>query len=420
MKSSTTSIADIAHDISYHAKERIKKFTSLSAGQQVEVFNLFSPHVQQTLLEGVPLKILLTFISHLDLGEAERVLARIKNKQRRRRIALLLQEDLKEKAEYFLRFSPRAEFNLLSFNYILLPSNATISRVAEAIDHHHKETGRFPEVLVQEKGVCVGEVPAGTLVRERNNSTLKKHVIPVVSVHYQDDVKEIRKVFKKSNKHKIVVLDTDDSVVGIIYSDDVLKLFKDDPAESLYDFAGVDDAEHVDDTVLSKVEHRYKWLLINLGTGFLAAYVVSLFENTINEYVLLAVYMPIVAGMGGNAATQTLAVMVRAIAMGEVSLKHAKNAVRREAGAGLLNGFIVGVVVAFSASFLNHSPLFGVVVGVSMVVNLVIAGFFGALIPLIMKSLGKDPATSATIFITTATDIFGFFTFLGLATLLLV
>lgn len=419
MKSSKTS-PDIAHDISYHPKERVKKFSSLSSGQQVEIFEHLSPHVQQTLLEGIPLKILLTFISHLDLGEAERVLARVKSRHRRRKIALRLQEDLKEKAEYFLRFSPRAEFNLLSFNYILLPSNATISHVAEAIDHHYKETGRFPEVLVQEKGKCIGEVPTGTLVRERNNSTLKKHVMPVVSAHYQDDVKEIRKIFKKSQRHKIVVLDTDDSVVGIIYADDVLKLFKDDPAESLYDFAGVDDAEHVDDTVLCKVEHRYKWLLINLGTGFLAAYIVSLFENTINTYVLLAVYMPIVAGMGGNAATQTLAVMVRAIAMGDVSLKHTKNALKKEATAGLINGFIVGCIVALIASFLNHSPLFGLVVGFSMVVNLVIAGFFGALIPLIMKALGKDPATSATIFITTATDVFGFFSFLGLATLLLV
>lgn len=420
MKSSKTSIADIAHDISYHPKERVKKFTSLSSGQQVEVFVSFSPHVQQTLLEGVSIKTLLSFISHLDLGEAERVLARLKNKQRRKRIAILLQEDLKEKAEYFLRFSPRAEFNLLSFNYILMPSNATIARVAEAIDHHHKETGRFPEVLVQEKGVCVGEVPMGTLVRERNNSTLKKHVVPIVGVHYQDDVKEIRRVFKSSQKHKIVVLDTDDSVVGIIYADDVLRLFRDAPAESLYNFAGVDNAEHVSDRVLSKVENRYKWLLINLGTGFLAAYIVSLFENTINEYVLLAVYMPIVAGMGGNAATQTLAVMVRGIAMGEVNIRTIKKPLIREVGAGALNGFIVGVVVAFVASFVNHSPLFGLVIAVSMMVNLIVAGLFGALIPVVMKYFGKDPATSATIFITTATDVFGFFTFLGLATLLLV
>jgi len=277
----------------------------------------------------------------------------------------------------------------------------------------------LPEVLVHRDGLCIGEVSPSTLVRESNKKTLAKFVTPVASVSYQAPLTEIVDTFSKIKYGKVVVLDTDGSVVGIIYADDALKLFSTSPAAALYDFAGVSDSERVHDTVLSKVRHRYKWLIINLGTAFLAASVVGLFENTLSQLVLLAIYMPIIAGMGGNAATQTLAVIVRGISIGEVSLKTGIKPILNEVGAGFINGAINGVLVGLIATFWNQSPLLGLVIGISMVVNLVIAGFFGAFIPLLMKSLGKDPATSATIFITTATDVFGFFTFLGLATLVL-
>lgn len=419
-KSSIGSLRDWAHEISYHPQERVEIFCALPIGNQIELFPLLSPHVQQTLLEKLKVQDLVRLINHVDLGQAERILARIKNTKRRKALSVRIKKELREKAEYFLRFSPKAEFNLLNFNYILLSAGSTISDAADALDMHVKETGHVPEILVHKEGVFVGEVVLGDLVRERNTSKIGKFVKKIEVIHYSESVEKVREVLQKTRRKKIALLDGDESVVGIIYADDVARLFRHGPAEALYDFAGVSDSEKSGDSVLTKVEYRYRWLLINLGTAFLAAWVVSLFENTINEFVLLAVYMPIVAGMGGNAATQTLAVMVRGIAMGEVDIHTIRKPLLREVGAGMLNGFIVGVVVAFVASFINHSPLFGLVVAVSMVVNLIVAGFFGALIPVVMKSLGKDPATSATIFITTATDVFGFFTFLGLATLLLV
>jgi len=160
-------------------------------------------------------------------------------------------------------------------------------------------------------------------------------------------------------------------------------------------------------------------LIINLATAFLAASVVSLFQETISAFVLLAVYMPIVAGMGGNAGTQTLAVVVRGLALKEIELKTAKRVIINEIIAGGINGIINGILVAAVAILWNKNPMFGLVIGLAMVINLIIAGFFGAIVPLIMKQLGKDPASSATIFITTATDVFGFLSFLGLATILL-
>ncbi len=421
MKNLKQEIKNLAHDITYHPTRRVDLFRKQNTPTQVEIFFSSSPHVQQTILEELSVKELVSFVDQLDLDETGRVLARIKNEKKRKNVAGRLKKELREKAEFFLQFSPKAEFSLLNFNYILLPANATITEVSHLIDSHYKETGKAPEVLVQEKGICIGEVPAGTLVRERNTAKLKKYVVPIVSLEYRATLQQIKKVFNaKQQKKKVVVTDTDGSIIGIIYVDDVLRLFKGGSAEALYDFAGVSDTERVFDPVISKVDHRYKWLLMNLVTGFFAAWVVSLFQNTLNEFVLLAMYMPIVAGMGGNAASQTLAVTVRGITMGEVSLGNVRQAIWKEVKAGFLNGFIAGVIVAFIASFTNHSPLLGLIVGISLLLNLVVAGLFGSLVPVVMKALGKDPATSAIIFITTATDVLGFLTFLGLASIFLV
>jgi magnesium transporter len=170
------------------------------------------------------------------------------------------------------------------------------------------------------------------------------------------------------------------------------------------------------------VQSRYKWLILNLGTAFLAAAVVGLFESTITAVAILAAYMPVVAGMGGNAGTQAMAVTVRGISLGQVSLETGKRVVANEALAGALNGAVTGVLVAVIAtafSFGTYGVFLGGVIGVSMVANLIIAGFFGALTPLLLDKVGYDPATSATIFITTATDVLGFFVFLGLAQVVL-
>ena len=151
----------------------------------------------------------------------------------------------------------------------------------------------------------------------------------------------------------------------------------------------------------------------------MAAFTVSQFEEVISEYVLLAVYMPIVAGMGGNAATQTLAVLVRGIALRQITLTTAWRTLKNEVGAGLVNGLINGFLVAFVVLVKDHDWKIALILAMAMVVNLVVAAFFGTLVPLIMSKLKKDPAASATIFITTATDVLGFLAFLGLATLIL-
>ena len=179
------------------------------------------------------------------------------------------------------------------------------------------------------------------------------------------------------------------------------------------------DEETVTDPATRKIQLRYKWLIINLGTAFLAAFTVGQFESVLSKFVLLAVYMPIVAGMGGNAATQTLAVMVRGIALKQIDLKTAYRTLRSELGSGLVNGLINGLLVAAVVLIMNGDVKIAFILAIAMIINLLVAAFFGTLVPLIMSKLKKDPAASATIFITTATDVLGFMAFLGLATLIL-
>lgn len=412
-------ITRAVHDISYHPDKRLKYFRALSPKDRSVVFERLSPHIQQNIIEHLKTEEVVELLDYPDFHGAERMLAKIRNPKKRKRISKLLKSELRDKAEYFLRFHPKASMDLLNFNYLLLPEDKTVGDVADAMELHYRETDHMPEVLVHRNGECVGEVRPGKLIKEDLRTPIGRLTSPVKTVSYRDNVRDIINVFKKSKHNKVVVTDTDGSVIGIIYADDALRLISKEKTAALYDLAGVSENESVLDSAMSKVRHRYKWLIINLGTAFLAALAVGLFESTLAKLVVLAVYMPVVAGMGGNAATQTLAVVVRGITMGEMSISTGWPFIRREIGAGFVNGVINGAIVAVVATLWNDNPLLGVVLGVALVVNLMIAGFFGALVPLVMKALGKDPATSATIFITTATDVFGFLAFLGIATLVL-
>jgi len=248
---------------------------------------------------------------------------------------------------------------------------------------------------------------------------VEKHVKKVPSIKYNKEEKEVIGLFERNPHKQVVVLNEDKSIMGIIYSDDVLRIIGKHKGDDLYSFAGIQKRETALDGPLMKVKNRYKWLILNLFTAFLAASVVSLFRDTISTFVILAAYMPIVAGMGGNAGTQTLAVIVRGLALKEVDPKAAKSILVNEMIAGAINGIIVGMLVAIVATFVNNTPMLGLIIGIAMITNLIIAGLFGTFIPLLMMKLGKDPASSASIFITTATDVFGFLVFLGLATILL-
>jgi magnesium transporter len=409
----------IHRSINHRPSERLARMRALSLPEQSTIFQELSPHVQQTLFKQLKNSEIGDMLDHMDPRQAETILARIKDEKRREIIIKKIKGEAREKIEYFIRFHPKATTSLISFNYILLPLKTTIGEAANAIEEHFEDTGKFPEILVHDKGQLVGAVTLASLVRERNSLMLKKFVHPLQTVSYQAEVVEIIDILTLSRRKKVVVLDHDESVLGIIYADDALALFGKLPAESLYDMNGVDDSERPFDSVMKKFKSRYKWLILNLFTAFMAGSMIFLFSDTLDALVILAMYIPIVAGMGGNAASQSFAVMLRGITLGAISLKNATPAIWREVGTGVLNGLMIGAIVAAISIIWNKSAMLGVVVGVTMIFQHIIAGFFGAFVPLLLKHLGKDPAATSTIFITTATDVLGLFILLSLGSWLL-
>jgi magnesium transporter len=214
-------------------------------------------------------------------------------------------------------------------------------------------------------------------------------------------------------------VDESNKLVGLITVDDVIDVIKDEATEDLYRLAGVSSDERVFTPAGESLRKRMPWLIVNLATAFMAAAVVGIFQNTISAWVALAVFMPIVAGMGGNAATQTLTVIVRGIALGELTWGNSRKALNKELLVGIGNGLVVGTIAALVAWVMNGDPKLGIILALAMVVNLFVAGLAGTLIPLGLKVLKVDPALASAVFITTFTDVAGFASFLGLATLFL-
>lgn len=362
---------------------------------------------------------LVTILNTLDPDKATDLLQEL-SKRRAKHITLQLDTDVKEKVELLLSFNPKTAAGLMNLDYIIATPGMHFEDLSSDIEVHEKRTGKFPSILVVDNGKLIGELPGHVLALHKGKEKIDEHIKRVPHIRYDNDEHKVVDSFLKHPHDKVVVLDENEDIIGVIHSDDLLSLLDKRRANDLYGLAGVNKEEDALDGMFAKVRYRWLWLIINLGTAFLAATVVGLFEDTISKLTLLAVYMPIVAGMGGNAATQTLAVTVRGIVMHEITLKNSLPYIAKEVGAGVINGAINGILVAAVAVLINKNPMLGLVLAIAMVCNLFIAALAGATIPLIMKALGKDPATSATIFITTCTDIGGFFVFLGLAQLILV
>ena len=391
------------------------EFGQLSRSRQREVFFQLPETVRASLVDDMDRPTLRRFVRRLDPDEVADVLGLV-DEGTRESVLRGLDEDRRERAEFLLGFSPESAAGLMHLDYVTVGADQDLAEVARRVQRHEERTGRFPHVFVTDGDDLLGELPGQTLAMSEDGPVdLREHVHETPAVRYDTADEDVVDVFRSNPESSVAVLDEEGSIMGVIYAEDLLRVVEEEAGETLYEFTGVQEEESVLDGPLSKVRYRYKWLVINLGTAFLAAGAVGFFEDTIAAFTLLAVYMPVVAGMGGNAGTQSMAVTVRGLALGQISLSTGGRAVLNEVIAGAVNGAITGVLVAVIASVFNRSPLLGLVLGVSMVLNLVIAGFFGTVIPLVMDRIGKDPATSATIFITTATDVLGFFIFLGLA-----
>jgi len=240
-----------------------------------------------------------------------------------------------------------------------------------------------------------------------------------VTARDRDDIQEIAKYFEQYNLQVVPVLDNNGIMIGRITADDAYDIISDIATDQMYSMAGVDDEVEQDQEIKQVIKKRGYWLLINLFTAILASLVIGMFDETLQALIPLAILMPIVASMGGNAGTQTLTVVVRQIALGEIDSSEAKETIKREIIVSIINGLVFAILISVITLFWFNEIMLGVVIAISMVINMFIAGFFGSVIPLFLKRLNVDPAVGSSVLLTTATDVFGFLSFLGLAKVML-
>ncbi|WP_373071661.1 magnesium transporter [Sulfurimonas sp.] len=239
------------------------------------------------------------------------------------------------------------------------------------------------------------------------------------SARDREDIKDVVHYFEEYDLSVMPVVNDYGILVGRITSDDIYDIINEHATEQMYNLAGVDDEAEEDEEVIKAGRKRASWLGLNLITAILASVVIGLFSDTLQSMVALAVLMPIVASMGGNAGTQSLTVVVRQLALGDISQGDAFRIIKKEVLISLLNGFVFAVVMGLIAYIWFGIDHLGLVIALSMIINLLMAGLFGASIPLFLKRLDVDPAIGSAVILTTVTDVVGFFSFLGLATLIL-
>lgn len=292
--------------------------------------------------------------------------------------------------------------------------------VGQTIDYMREEKDlpeQFSQIFVIDPSFrLVGAVDLDKILRTKRAVRIEdimhetRHAIPATM-----DQEEAAREFEQYDLLSAAVVDENERLVGVLTIDDVVDVIQEEAEEDLMRLGGVGD-EELSDTVLSTSRSRVPWLLVNLLTAFLAASVIGLFDATIEKVVALAVLMPIVAGMGGNAASQTMTVTVRALATRDLDIYNAGRIIRREMGVGFLNGAIFAVLIGLVAGFWFQDYNIGGIIAAAMIINMFAAALGGILIPLLLDRLGADPAVASSVFVTAVTDVVGFFAFLGLAT----
>ncbi len=322
--------------------------------------------------------------------------------------------------EQALQYPEDSAGRLMQRELVMAPDFWT---VGEAIDYLRQEADLpdqfYDVVMVDARLSPVGKVPLSSLMSSARETKLTDimdeefRTIPVLQS--QEDVAY---AFNQYNMVSAPVVDVDNRLVGVITMDDAMEILDDHAEEDIKRLAGVGD-ESLIDNIWSTTGRRFPWLAVNLLTSILASIVIAQFAETIDALIALAVLMPIVASMGGNAGTQTLTVVVRAMATKDLTSANAGRVIRRELGVGLLNGLLFAGVIGLVGYYWYGLPMLGVVLGVAMIGNLVVAGLAGILVPISLDKIGIDPALASGAFVTTVTDIVGFFAFLGLAAMCL-
>lgn len=372
-----------------------------------EILKLFSDVKQKHILEEMSKDEITDLIGELEDEEAKELLAKMSSEDR---------HDVKE----LMRYDEETAGGLMTTEFISIHAKNTVRQTLEFLQKVADAETAYYLYVTDRQGILKGVISLRDIVSSSFDTNIMEITNPnVISVSYDMDQEEVAHMFEKYGFIMMPVVDEDLRMLGIITIDDIMDVIQEENTEDIHHLGGVGKEERVDSKMGESLRSRLPWLIVNLGTAVMAAAVVSFFEGTISQVVSLATIMPIVAGMGGNAGTQSLTIVVRGISLGDLTKENATRILVKEIGVGILSGVVIGSVIAIGAMLFEGNPIFGVVTGLAMFLNMILANIAGYFIPVILEKCHVDPALASGVFVTTVTDVLGFFFFLGLATIAL-
>lgn len=329
----------------------------------------------------------------------------------------LLDKETRKDVEKLLKYDSETAGGIMATEFLAIYEDKTIDSALKYIRSETDAETTYYLYVIDRAYHLKGVVTLRDIVSNEMSTQIKDIMNPnVISVHYSEDQEEVSRLFEKYGFMLMPVIDDENHMIGVITVDDILEIMIEETTEDIHRMAGINKEEKVDGSISDSIKSRLPWLIVNLITALLASAVIALFSDTISKIVALSAVMTIISGMGGNAGTQTLTIIVRGISLGEVDKDNAIRILIKEVAVGLATGIVIGIFVAVIAMFYEFNPLFGLIAAIAMVLNMLCAAIAGYAIPIILNKLKIDPALASGVFVTTFTDVLGFFFFLGLAT----
>jgi len=409
-------IADLIDNLD--DQEKIHLFSLLDVDKASDVILELSDLSREQIIEDLSDKKLTEIIDEMDSDDAADFIAELTEDQAKKVLEGIEPEESDEVKE-LLKYDDDTAGGIMQSELVSVKAEATINDAFKAVVDAKDDIENIYNIFIVDKGdKLIGVVPLQRLITAKRFSPIIGAIdTSIPSVNPDLDQEQVARMFEKYDLVSLPVVDHEQHLLGRITIDDIIDVMEEETSEDIYRIAGLDEDDTVFNNPLESVKKRLPWLYLNLLTALVSVLVIGFFEDTITAMVALAVFMPVVAGLGGNAGSQTLTLIVRGMALGEITFDNAKKALYRQILVGITNGVAIGLVIGVIAYFWKGIPILGAVLGLAMIINVFAGTLIGVLVPLALKWFRLDPALGSHIFITAFTDAFGFFSFLGLATI---
>ena len=405
--------ADIIEHLGYNDRENLIKLNNFKIDPQV--FIELNESIQSEIIKYLSSDAIVRILNNLESDDAIAILENVEEKDKNIILSSLPPKDRFALLES-LSYPEDTAARIMQREFTATPSNWSVGQTIDYLRDNKDLPSEFLEIfIVDEEFKPIGTVPSSkVLTTSRDTKMLSIMSESQLLIPVDMDKEEVGNLFENYNLNSACVVDKNNKLVGMITNDDVLTVLKEEAEEDALRLAGVGD-EAITDGVFIKTKRRFNWLLLNLFTAFIATWVISIFGATIKQMVVLAFLMPIVASMGGNAGMQTLAVTVRTLATNDLTKNNFTKNIIKEFNIGILNGIIFAIISAIIVQIWFQDSLLSMIIAISMILTMIVAGLFGILVPVTLKNMNIDPAIASSVFVTTITDVIGFISFLGVA-----